>query len=167
MDCAINRVISEDDIAAVAALADVIWHEHFIPIIGEPQVDYMLEKFQSPPAITSQLESGSEYYLALVDDQPAGYVGLIPDQPAGRMMISKLYVKRETRGIGLGTRLIEFVENLCAGKSIGTIWLTVNRFNHGPVAWYQHNGFVVTDEVRKDIGQGFFMDDFIMQKNLR
>ena len=167
MEYTINRVSTDEDIAAVAALADVIWREHFIPIIGEPQVEYMLDKFQSPPVIASQLSAGAVYYLALVEEQPAGYIGLIPDRPNSSMMISKLYVKRDTRGAGLGGRLLELVENQCASQSIDTIWLTVNRFNHGPVAWYRNRGFVVIDEVRKDIGHGFYMDDFIMQKKLR
>ena len=163
----IRKVIGDDDIAAVAELADEIWHEHFVSIIGEPQVDYMLEKFQSPSAIAAQLESGYEYYIASADGQSAGYTGLIPDPANRRMMISKLYVRLDARGTGLGSGLLEFAGEECRKRGIDTIWLTVNRFNHQPVDWYRRKGFSVVDEVKKDIGAGFFMDDFIMEKKLR
>ena len=41
---------------SVTAVADEIWREHFIPIIGEAQVDYMLEKFLSPEALVELQE---------------------------------------------------------------------------------------------------------------
>ncbi|UCB54841.1 MAG: GNAT family N-acetyltransferase [Thiotrichales bacterium] len=166
MVCTIHRITSDSDITAVAELADEIWHEHFIPIIGDQQVDYMLEKFQSPAAIAEQLQSGFEYYIAAIDKRYVGYMGLVPDPPNGTMMISKIYVKREARGDGIGKRLLQLVETECNQRRIDTIWLTVNRFNHAPIEWYRRKGFFVVDEVKKDIGGGFYMDDFIMRKRL-
>ena len=167
MVCTIRKISSDTDITAVAELADEIWHEHFIPIIGDQQVEYMLEKFQSPVAIAEQLRSGFEYYIAAINKKHVAYMGLVPDPPNGKMMISKIYVKREARGGGIGKRLLQLVEMECNKRRIGTIWLTVNRFNHAPIEWYRRNGFSVVDEVKKDIGGGFYMDDFIMQKQLR
>ena len=54
---------TDEEIKAVAVLANEIWHQHFIPIIGEAQVDYMVEKFQSYPAISNQIKKdGYEYF---------------------------------------------------------------------------------------------------------
>lgn len=166
MEQMITRVTSEADIAAVVKLACEIWHQHFVPIIGVQQVDYMLDRFQSAAAIAEQIQGGAEYYVAAADNRHLGYMGLIPDQSAGRMMLSKLYVKRDARGSGIGSRLLEFALMECNQGDMGTIWLTVNRFNHVPINWYHHKGFVVVNEVRKDIGEGFYMDDFIMEKKL-
>ena len=166
MDCSITSVVSDSDIAVVAELADRIWNEHFIPIIGEQQVEYMLGKFQSVPAITSQLQSGFEYYIAATGGKPVGYTGLVPERAADKMMISKLYVQRDARGSGIGGRILQFVEQECYKRGIATVWLTVNRFNLEPIEWYRHKGFSIADEVRKDIGGGFFMDDYIMEKQL-
>ena len=166
MDYSITSVASNSDVAVVAELADCIWREHFIPIIGEQQVEYMLEKFQSVPAITSQLQSGFEYYIAVMDGKPAGYTGLVPEPAADKMMISKLYVQRDARGNGVGGRLLQFAEQECYKRGMPTAWLTVNRFNLEPIEWYRYKGFRIVDEVRKDIGEGFFMDDYIMEKRL-
>ena len=161
---AISKLVKEEDVAAVAKLAEIIWREHFTPIIGADQVAYMLDKFQSSEAISSQMATGTEYYMARVDGSLVGYAALIPDPPNSRMMISKLYVTHDLRGAGVGSRLLAYTEQECAKRRLTLLWLTVNRFNDGPIQWYLRNGFRKVDEVKKDIGGGFYMDDFIMEK---
>ena len=55
-------VTNEELVLSVSAVADDIWHEHFTPIIGKEQVDYMLEKFLSPDALIEQINAGYEYF---------------------------------------------------------------------------------------------------------
>ena len=159
----IRKVSEQDDVIAVAKLADEIWRDHFVAIIGIQQVEYMLDRFQSPAAITTQIATGYEYYLLLIDGIQTGYLGLLPEPDVGKMMISKIYIRREKRGKGLGNYLLDFVKQQCDEKEIDSIWLTVNRNNDKTIKWYREKGFTVIDEVKKDIGGGFFMDDFIMQ----
>jgi GTP cyclohydrolase I len=47
----IEQVLNESKIEIVEKLACEICNEHFVPIIGKAQVDYMLEKFQSKTAV--------------------------------------------------------------------------------------------------------------------
>jgi diamine N-acetyltransferase len=162
----ILKVESNCQVDAVAKLAREIWKQHFTPIIGEAQVEYMLNKFQSSNAIASQLEEGWEYYIATRDKQYVGYTGLVPNALDGKMLISKIYVKNSVRGSGLGNLLLDFIEETSRARSFNTVWLTVNRFNDNTVKWYIKHGFITVDEVRKDIGGGFFMDDFIMEKKI-
>ena len=44
--------------------------------------------------------------------------------------------------------------------------LNVNKYNEAAKKSYLHNGFSVTESVKIDIGNGFFMDDFVMEKAL-
>ncbi len=159
----LKRVNHHDDIVAVAKLANEIWNDHFVDIIGQQQVDYMLDQFQSPAAIAAQIESGYEYYLLSVDRRQTGYLGLVPEPQASKMMISKIYIRREARGRGLGNYILNFVIQQCESRGFRSIWLTVNRYNDATIKWYLRKGFVVIDEVKKDIGEGFYMDDFIME----
>jgi hypothetical protein len=95
----LERVESAEQMAAVAELARETWTQHYVPIVGRGQVEYMLEKFQSAEAIARQIAAeGYEYYLA----PDAGYLALVPDAGAGSVMLSKIYVKAEMRGTGLG-----------------------------------------------------------------
>ena len=159
----LEQVTGQGDIQTVAELADEIWKEYFVDIIGQSQVDYMLSHFQSIPAITEQIESGQEYYLLNIDDRPAGYLSLLPDISGGKMMISKLYLKKKFRGSGAGRYLLDFVVQQCKKRGQGSLWLTVNRYNHQAIDWYLGRGFTVMAEKKKDIGAGYFMDDFIME----
>ena len=162
----ILKVETNSQVATVAKLAREIWVQHFTPIIGDAQVEYMLHKFQSSEAIASQLGEGWEYYIATRDREYVGYTGLVPDERDGRMLISKIYVKNTVRGSGVGNQLLDFIEQTSRARGFDTVWLTVNRFNDDTVAWYSRHGFVTVDEVKKDIGGGFVMDDFIMEKRI-
>ena len=166
MNKTVTPVSSNQQIDVLAALAKDIWNQHFPSIIGQEQVDYMLAKFQSREAIQSQIACGYEYYLAMTDDSPAGYMCLVPNEPPGKMMLSKIYVKDSSRDAGLGTSLLEYATKHALETKAESLWLTVNRDNSRTIEWYKKRGFTVIDEVKKDIGGGFYMDDYIMEYKL-
>lgn len=161
-----RQVLSEEDIAEVARLAREIWQEHYLPIIGQDQVGYMLEKFQSRGAITRQIAQKHEYYLVLDRGHSAGYVSIVLDTGESKLLLSKIYIRKELRGLGLGKETLEFVENICRQHGITVIRLTVNKNNTSSMSWYTKRGFTNTGPTVQDIGGGFVMDDFIMEKTI-
>jgi GNAT superfamily N-acetyltransferase len=90
----------------------------------------------------------------------------VPDVSNKKMMISKIYLRSRARGNGIGNHILDYVEDECKKRNFNKIWLTVNRFNHDPIEWYSRKGFETVDKVKKDIGGGFFMDDYIMEKQI-
>ena len=158
----IVEVKDDQQIETVARLAEEIWNQHFIPIIGNEQVDYMVDKFQSVPSIKTQLEEGYQYYLF---DNAKGYFGYTAVQPRGReLFLSKLYIKKSKRGKGYGRQALAFVESLAATLEKSLVSLTVNRNNTSTINAYKKMGYQVSGEVVMDIGNGFVMDDFTMYK---
>ncbi|MBN1379157.1 MAG: GNAT family N-acetyltransferase [Gammaproteobacteria bacterium] len=162
----VNIIRAENEIDAVSALAEEIWIEHFVPIIGVDQVNFMLKKFQSIEAISEQMLKGYEYYVAKFKEELIGYFALVPDHPNGRLMISKFYVKHAARGKGLGKTMLQFIEHRALTMSISRLRLTVNRFNQSSISWYLRRGFKTVEEVDVEIGGGFYMNDFIMEKTI-
>lgn len=162
----IETVSTDKDIECVAALAREIWIHHYVQIIGEEQVEYMLLNFQSSAAIKSQIADGAEYYLVKIENEPVGYIGMRADKNKDKMLLSKLYLRNVTRGKGDGKAILNFVEDKCVAENISFVWLTVNKMNAGAINWYKNRDFVLIDEVKSDIGGGFFMDDYIMQKRI-
>ena len=159
----LGRVETREQIAEVARLAREIWTAHYTPIIGPAQVAYMLERFQSAEAIARQIATeGYEYYLA----PGAGYFALVPDRAAGRALLSKIYVREDRRGTGLGRAMVAQAEARCAELGCRELWLTVNKHNVGSIAFYERMGFRKTGAVATDIGHGFVMDDWRMAKKL-
>ena len=162
----IRKVLEDDDILIVAKLANTIWNSHYTPIIGQKQVDYMVNKFQSFDAIKSQIKNGYCYYLISNSKNAIGYLCLLPDPDSNKIMISKIYVDKSENGNGYGTQLINLTKTIAKEKNINTIWLTVNKHNTNSINWYQKLGFNITKKIIMDIGEGYFMDDFVMELNL-
>ena len=155
-------VKTDGNIEELCALADGIWHEHFTPIIGGAQVEYMVEKFQSVPAVTEQLRQGYEYFLLLLEGRAVGYTGIHAENE--ELFLSKLYLQKENRGKGYARQAMNFLEDLCRQRGLSKIWLTVNRHNDNTIAAYKAMGLTIVREQKADIGGGFFMDDYIMEK---
>lgn len=146
----------------MAQLADEIWHEHYQNILSPEQIDYMVERYQSVQAITEQLEQGYHYLLALEDGQPCGFCGY--HRETDRMFLSKIYIRKDFRRRGIASAFLKQVTEESQG--LAAIYLTVNKHNTGSITAYQHFGFETIDSVVTDIGHGYVMDDFIMQKSL-
>ena len=158
----ITEVKDIHQIETVASLAEEIWNQHFIPIIGKQQVDYMVEKFQSVQAIKAQLNDGYQYYLF---DNAKGYFGYTAVLPRGNeLFLSKLYIKKSKRGKGYGRQSLAFIESLAVMLDKSLVSLTVNRNNISTIKVYEKMGYKISGEVVKDIGNGFVMDDFTMYK---
>lgn len=154
-------VNTDEEIQDVAILANEIWHQHFVPIIGIDQVEYMVYKFQSFPAISKQIrEDGYEYFQLYLNDTFSGYTGVHQERDA--LFLSKLYIKESCRGNHLATHALNFLIQLCQERGLKKIWLTCNKYNANTLAVYDHLGFKITDEQVADIGNGFVMDDYIL-----
>ncbi len=158
------RVIPVSNIELVyslSAVADDIWRDHYTPIIGEAQVDYMLEKYLSPDALVEQINSGYQYYLLSYEYTFAGFAGVHKED--GKLFLSKLYVHKDFRGTGIASYMFKQFIELCKKNSLSKIWLTCNRHNTNSVEVYKHWGFETVREEATDIGEGFVMDDYIME----
>lgn len=149
--------------AELAALAKPIWEEHFTPIIGSKQVAYMLEKFQSEHALRGQMEREEyRYFFFLWDGEKAGYMGVRRD--GDTLFLSKLYLKKVFRGRKISRAALEFMQDLCRREGLGKIWLTCNKYNENSLAVYRALGFVTARAQVSDIGNGFIMDDYVLEQ---
>ena len=159
----IQKVVNPNDIEITVKLAHKIWNQHYVAIIGQKQVDYMLDKFQSIKAIQSQINNGYEYFLILNDKKAIGYLCLIADKASRKLMISKIYTEKEARGSGFGLKMIAFAKKIAHEKDLETIWLTVNKYNSNAIAWYEKLHFEIVKEVKTAIGNNYVMDDFVLE----
>jgi len=158
------EVLTEEQIEIVESLAKEIWTEHYVPIIGKEQVDYMLDRFQSKQSISDQIRSGFLYFLIKEDNQFIGYIGV---QPKGdELFLSKIYIRSSERGKGLGKKAVQFIERVGKEKGLRKIALTVNKNNSDAIKAYEKLGFKNLGPVIQEIGGGFIMDDYRMEKTL-
>lgn len=191
MNVTFEPVRTPEQIDELAELAGAIWHEYWPAIIGEEQTDYMVEKFQSKPAIERDMaESAYEYWFVRVSCEEGACAGGAGDADGGedaasagtgrivgftgghdepeteRFFISKIYLLAEERGRGFASRTLAFYEQLCRERGWKAMYLTVNKHNELGIRAYKGKGFETIDAVETDIGGGFVMDDYIMEKKV-
>lgn len=160
----IKAAYTLSDFQLLEQLAETIWREHYTPIIGEPQVDYMLAKFNTVKAIESQIKEGSQFYYMLYKSIPAGYMSF--KEEGDYMFLSKFYVKKEFRGKKIGKASLKFIMDEAKRLGLKSIYLNVNKFNTASISAYEKLGFIKTKAMVTDIGNGFVMDDYEMKKDL-
>lgn len=162
LEVTLKRVSDEGDLTRLARLAKEIWHQHFITILTVDQIDYMVNKFQSLPAMTNQInQEGYEYYFIVSKGQEVGYTGVKKDH--SKLFLSKLYLQKEHRGKGYASYTMEKLKEIAKSRNLSAIWLTVNRYNLDTIAIYKKMGFEVVRTQIVDIGEGYVMDDYVME----
>lgn len=160
-------ITEKNQISALARLAHEIWHECFSSIISCEQIDYMLSRFLSEEAILDLIENESYSYYFVSTEKNGAPVGFFAVQPCnGTLFLSKLYLKAEARGKGLGGSMLDYICKLAGQIGAKSVWLTVNRNNETAINVYRKKGFKVIREQVADIGNGFVMDDFVFEKKI-
>ncbi len=162
MSIVISKANSESDINLIATLGKEIWHQHYDSIIGPDQVNYMLDKFQSEKAVAEQIKNSTIYLIAYKDNTPVGYCAFKAEEK--KIFLSKIYILESYRNQKIGSAF--FNEIIKSAKDKDSIYLTVNKYNENSIKVYEKLGFKIVDSVVTDIGNGFVMDDYIMEKAL-
>ncbi len=159
------EVTDKEQIRTLEILAREIWTEHYTPIIGSKQVEYMLDKYQSKDAIFSQIKNdGYRYFLIESERQSLGYLAVLPE--GEKLFLSKYYVHISHRRKGIGRKALAFIEQLATDLKLKKIYLTVNKNNKTAITVYEKLGFRNTGPIVTDIGNGFIMDDYKMEKDI-
>lgn len=158
-----NLVQDKKQIKKVEEIARIVWSQHYAQILEQGQIDFMLEKYQSAEAIERQIQQdGYAYYIISSDGKECGYFAFTMDKET--LFLSKIYVMENYRKQGIASQTINFLRNICIEQNLCAIWLTVNKNNEGSIQAYQHLGFQKVRSQTTDIGEGYVMDDYIMQK---
>jgi len=155
----------ESDFTLIAELANVIWHNHYVPIVGEDQVNYMLANIYSKKSLTEQtLDKKHVFYLIQEKNKTIGFVS-ISSENTSDFWIHKFYILQENQNTGIGSKVFyELTKQMNNPKNIR---LTVNRQNYKSINFYFKLGFKIEKVADFDIGNNYFMNDFIMLWKLK
>ena len=164
---AILTPLVRSDFDIVAALARQIWLAHFSSIITRAQIDYMLDGRFTPANLQRYLDAPDRWmHILRLDGQAVGYCSYSLTTMPREMKLEQLYLLPALHGRGLGRRMLEHVETHSKQLGCETLMLTVNKRNTTASNVYVHSGFKIRGEVVIDIGHGYVMDDFVMEKKL-
>lgn len=161
----IKKTENSTDYALIEKMAKTIWNEYYISILSKEQIDYMTDKFQSESAISNQVLNEEYEYYILTGNGPIGYFAIKKEDQ--RLFLSKLYILKEERGKGYFHKVFDFLLEYSFKNNLKSIYLTVNKENKSSIGVYNHFGFKIISKQKADIGNGFFMDDYIMEKEFK
>lgn len=157
------RKANAEDISIISELAEQIWPQTYSSYISEDQLRFMLDKMYNEEELLRQLASGHDFLIASEEGKDVGFAGFsIFDPNIKAFKLNKLYVLPEMHGKGVGKILIDEVVNLAVRDGGKTLQLNVNR-NNNAKDFYLKAGFIIKETVDLDIGNGFFMNDYIME----
>lgn len=158
------RKATEDYIPLIRQLTSRVWPQTYIPIIGEEQVNYMLEMMYSAESLTAQLKEGNEFIIVYDGEEPVGFASFGLVSP-NTYKLHKLYVLTSMHGKGAGRYMIGEIIKKLIERNARQLLLNVNR-NNPAKKFYEKLGFTVIKEEDIAIGNGYFMNDYVMSISL-
>ena len=177
-----HRIVAAtpSDYSLIEQIAHATWPTTFVGILTSLQIEYMLERMYRPEAIAKQVGEGHVFHLLLVPDQvstseysgqsatrycPVGYVSHQLDYLPGTTKVHKIYLLPAIQGRGYGRLLLNYIAGIARRAGQDRLRLDVNYQNKA-VTFYEHLGFTKLDRFNTDIGNGFLMEDWRMEKGL-
>ncbi|MCL2160614.1 MAG: GNAT family N-acetyltransferase [Betaproteobacteria bacterium] len=159
------RPILPDDVPAIVGLARTTWLDAYKIIISPEQIDYMLAQRYNPARLCAEAEDPQKWLRqAYVDGVLAGFAAC--EIHKGEFKLDKLYIRPDMQRKGIGAALIEHTAAIAREQGFSSMILAVNKQNEQAIHAYTQYGFRVRDKTVTDIGNGFTMDDYVMEKGL-
>ena len=158
------RAAGAEDVPTIRAIALDTWPDAYGRILSPEQLVYMLDRMYSTAALHEQLKLGHSFLLLEQAGKALGFAGA-ETHYAGtpHTRLHKLYVLPAEQGSGVGKALLNAVEQLAQSKGNSAVELNVNKYNPAQ-EFYRKLGYERIREEVIDIGNGFVMDDYVLQK---
>ncbi|MDD4921716.1 MAG: GNAT family N-acetyltransferase [Bacteroidales bacterium] len=157
------------DIDLLRHIAEKTWFVTYRDMLSQEQMDYMFDMMYSPESINKQMTVLNHvFYLAFQDEKPLGYVS-VEQQEETLFHLHKLYIMPEGQGKGLGRKLMEKAYHFAKEHSNGkecALELNMNRDNPA-LHFYEKMGMHISARGDFEIGNGYYMNDYILRIDLK
>lgn len=158
---------TEKDFNSVRTIAEEVWPVAYGAILSKAQLDYMMEMMYSIPSLQKQVnEKLHHFIIAKEKDEPLGFASFeFNYRGTPTTKIHKIYIYTHLQGKGIGKQLIDYVASEAKKAQQMYLSLNVNR-NNTALNFYQRQGFSIVNEEDIVIGNGYFMEDYVMEKSI-
>lgn len=153
------RKATLNDIEAIQSISSITWLNTYT-FLPQGQLEYMLDLMYSTTSLQQQMQKGHQFYVAVIDDEIIGFAS-VSKQNDSVCKLNKLYVLPTTQKTGAGKALVQKVIAFAKENKAKEIQLQVNR-NNNAKDFYLKQGFTILYEADFEIGNGFYMNDYIM-----
>ena len=152
------------DLPVINNLAHAIWPAAYCEILSPAQLTYMLNKIYALTFLENQLLNLHHNFIVAYDENvPIGFASFSPkEEEVSVFHLHKIYILPHEQGSGTGKMLLDYVINAIKKRGATALTLNVNRYNKARY-FYEKRGFTIAHEVDIDIGEGYYMNDYIME----
>lgn len=156
--------LQENELSIIIDLTKRIWPVAYSEILAKAQLDYMIDLFYNESALLDLIQNKKHvFYIARAkNEQPVGFVSFELNALPQQTKLHKLYVLPEMQGKGVGKQLLHFVMEVAKQNKQKQLFLNVNKKNKAQ-AFYKSLGFKLLKEEVIPIGNGYVMDDYVME----
>ncbi len=158
------RKANENDRAIIRQIAEITWPVAYSDIISQEQIRYMLDMIYADEALLEQMQKGHQFYIAEFEKEPIGFASVSLEGNEG-CKLNKLYILPNIQKTGAGKALLQEAITYTRLQQQNRLFLQVNKENKAK-DFYSRMGFTIEREYTLDIGNGFIMDDYIMQMTI-
>lgn len=158
---------TNDHIDVIHSLAHEIWPHAYGSILSAPQMEYMLELFYSHSSLQQQMEiQHHSFILIKVENHFVGFASFCPHVENKTIFhLNKIYVLPSEQGKHAGKQMLDYVIDQIKKENAVSLQLNVNRHNKA-FHFYEKQGFIILREEDIDIGEGYWMNDWVMERKL-
>lgn len=151
----------------IQQLARQTWPDAFKKILSKEQIAYMLEMMYSIASLAEQVEKkGHTFILAKSEVDYVGFASYeLNYKGLSKTKIHKIYILPAVQSKGIGKLLMLNIAERARQQKNTVLSLNVNK-NNKAIQFYQKIGFQKIGEENLPIGNGFMMEDAIMEKKL-
>lgn len=156
---------TENDIPMIQDLARRSWENAYAEILSKEQMEFMLRTMYSQEEIANHMQNPNYHYFLIQDesnDSFEGFIGYEIGYEEETTKLHRIYLIPESKGKGFGKKALEFLNKEVSERGDKRIILNVNKYNSAR-KFYESQGYKVYDEGVFNIGNNFFMDDYLME----
>jgi GNAT superfamily N-acetyltransferase len=177
----------------IRSVSERTWPSTYGHIISQEQINFMLDWMYSDASLATQMNTGCEFYIASIKDsnldnvhnfdnvynndwEDIGFCSVSPEDEKAEESnnsaekvegskahkLNKIYVLPSAQGTGAGKALLNKSIEVAKAAGSSSLFLQVNKLNTA-YSFYLKHGFIKEAEFKFDIGNGFFMDDYVMR----
>jgi ribosomal protein S18 acetylase RimI-like enzyme len=152
-----------EDRSLIRSISERTWPSTYGHIISKEQIDFMLDWMYSDESLAGQFEKGHQFFIAQLNGNDIGFCSVSKsDEGQGDHKLNKLYILPNIQKSGAGTALLFKAIEIAKAAGSTSLFLQVNKHNNA-YEFYLKKGFIKESEFKFDIGNGFYMDDYVMR----
>ena len=157
------RPANLEDRSLIRSISERTWPSTYGHIISKEQIDFMLDWMYSDESLADQIKKGHQFFIAQLNGEDIGFCSVSKsDDGQNDHKLNKLYILPNIQKSGAGTSLLNKAIEIAKDAGSTSLFLQVNKHNNA-YEFYLNKGFIKESEFKFDIGNGFYMDDYVMR----